>query len=199
MGGEGEDGQQKSFTVKARKCLSSKAFWRTVLVIAILLMMANLFSPAKEQLKHHGFIKGDSNSLDVSNGGANGPDGTPAMNDVDWSQYAYCQYVTTEEYLCNSVMIFESLVRLKAKAERLMMYPEEWVVGNDTPAGRLLAKARDEYEVRLVPIHILHYNDEPTWADSFTKLLAFNQTEYKRVLSLDSDATVLRVCPTSNY
>lgn len=31
-----------------------------------------------------------------------------------------------------------------------------------------------------------------TWAESFTKLLAFNQTQYKRVLNLDSDSTVLQ-------
>lgn len=32
-----------------------------------------------------------------------------------------------------------------------------------------------------------------TWAESYTKLLAFNQTEYDRVLSLDSDSTILQV------
>lgn len=31
-----------------------------------------------------------------------------------------------------------------------------------------------------------------TWADSFTKLLAFNQTNYTRVLSLDSDSVILQ-------
>ncbi len=32
-----------------------------------------------------------------------------------------------------------------------------------------------------------------SWADSYTKLLAFNQTEYDRVLSLDSDSTLLQI------
>ena len=31
-----------------------------------------------------------------------------------------------------------------------------------------------------------------TWAESFTKLLAFNQTQYSRVLSLDSDSVLLQ-------
>ena len=31
-----------------------------------------------------------------------------------------------------------------------------------------------------------------TWAESYTKLLAFNQTDYERVLHLDSDSTVLQ-------
>jgi alpha-N-acetylglucosamine transferase len=30
------------------------------------------------------------------------------------------------------------------------------------------------------------------WAESFTKLLAFNQTQYERLLVLDSDSTILR-------
>ena len=31
-----------------------------------------------------------------------------------------------------------------------------------------------------------------TWTESYTKLLAMNQTQYNRVLSLDSDTTVLQ-------
>lgn len=31
-----------------------------------------------------------------------------------------------------------------------------------------------------------------TWAESYTKFLAFNQTDYRRVLHLDSDSTVLQ-------
>jgi alpha-N-acetylglucosamine transferase len=114
---------------------------------------------------------------------------------IDWSKFAYSQYVTDRKYLCNSLMIFESLHRLGSRAERLMMYPEQWSLD---PAGAsdptLLWKARDEYNVTLVPIRVQHFSGEATWGDSFTKLLAFNQTQYERVISLDSDANVLQVC-----
>lgn len=73
-----------------------------------------------------------------------------------------------------------------------MLYPEQWVISNESRTGQLLVKAQDEYDVRLVPITVQHFDGESTWADSFTKLLAFNQTDYKRVLSLDSDSTVLQ-------
>ncbi|TDZ15070.1 Glucose N-acetyltransferase 1 [Colletotrichum orbiculare MAFF 240422] len=57
---------------------------------------------------------------------------------------------------------------------------------------KLLILARDKYNVKLVPISIQHRaGADPTWADSFTKLLAFNQTRYGRVLSIDSDTTLL--------
>lgn len=113
-------------------------------------------------------------------------------NGVDWSQYAYCQYVTNPDYLCNSVMIFEALDRVGAKASKVMMFPSDWDVTADNEIGRLIRQTQARYNVQLSPIHVQHLSGETTWADSFTKLLAFNQTQYKRVLSLDSDATVLR-------
>ncbi|KAJ3530281.1 hypothetical protein NM208_g9394 [Fusarium decemcellulare] len=116
---------------------------------------------------------------------------------VDWSRFAYVQYVTGEDYLCNSVMIFETLHRLGSKADRLMMYPREVLdpeaEESDNHAGQLLIKAREEYNVKLQPITVQRREgDDLTWADSFTKLLAFNQTQYDRVISLDSDGVVLQ-------
>ncbi|KAM0232542.1 hypothetical protein ACHAPO_007699 [Fusarium lateritium] len=119
------------------------------------------------------------------------------VDDVDWSRFAYIQYVTNEDYLCNSVMIFEQLHRLGSKADRLLMYPKEMLEPDATYSskrgGQLLIRARDEYNVTLQPIEIQHRDgQDETWADSFTKLLAFNQTQYHRVLSLDSDSMVLQ-------
>ncbi|RGP65900.1 hypothetical protein FLONG3_9032 [Fusarium longipes] len=114
---------------------------------------------------------------------------------VDWSQFAYTQYVTNSEYLCNSVMFFEALDRLSSRADRVMMYPSNMIkTENDTSRDAdLLIKARDEYNVKLIPITVQHKdNADATWADSFTKLLAFNQTQYSRVLSIDSDSMILQ-------
>lgn len=115
---------------------------------------------------------------------------------VRWSDFAYVQYVTNPNYLCNSLMILDALYHSKTKADRIMMYPEEWHVAEDnaantSPESKLLAKARDAYQTKLVPIHIQSFEKgDATWKDSYTKLLAFNQTQYKRVMSLDSDAIV---------
>lgn len=84
----------------------------------------------------------------------------PAFEDaqVNWSQFAYTQYVTNAAYLCNSVMIFETLSRLGSKADRVMMYPENMMDAGETnptsEEAKLLAKARDEYKVKLVPVEI---------------------------------------------
>ena len=88
-------------------------------------------------------------------------------------------------------MILEALERLGAQASRVMMYPQEWNVSANTRTAKQLRKACDAYNVQLSPIQIQRADNDFTWGDSFTKLLAFNLTQYKRVLSLDSDATVL--------
>jgi alpha-N-acetylglucosamine transferase len=123
--------------------------------------------------------------------------GSTIPPNVDWSRYAYIQYVTDSAYLCNSLMIFESLHRLGSKAGRLMMYPDEWSSFLGSPDADLLRKAREEYNVSLQPVQIQRLEGDITWGESFTKLLAFNQTQYQRVVSLDSDANVLQVSNVS--
>ncbi|KFY83429.1 hypothetical protein V498_08086 [Pseudogymnoascus sp. VKM F-4517 (FW-2822)] len=114
--------------------------------------------------------------------------------DVDWSRFAYVQYVTDSAYLCNSVMLFEILHRLGSKADRLLMYPSSFKVADDTAEGRLLREAQTKYGAKLQPIKIQRRPGgiSDTWSESYTKLLAFNQTQYSRVLSLDSDSTILQ-------
>ncbi|KAK0620161.1 glycosyltransferase family 8 protein [Immersiella caudata] len=120
---------------------------------------------------------------------------SPAVN---WSRFAYVQYVTTDHYLCNSVMLFERLHQLGSKADRVMLYPDYMLDQHSnspvskTHNARLLIKARDEYNVKLVPIQVqFRKSADETWAESFTKLLVFNQTQYSRVIHLDSDSTLL--------
>lgn len=132
------------------------------------------------------------------------PQAEPDADSVDWSSFAYVQYVTNRNYLCNSLMILEALHRLGTKAERIMMYPEQWQIPETTTAtteeARFLKQARDQYKAKLVPIQVVTFADrgDQTWKDSYTKLLAFNQTQYKRVISLDSDAIVQQVGPLNS-
>ena len=77
---------------------------------------------------------------------------------VVWTEYAYAQYATDTEYLCNSVMIFEALQRLGSKADRLLMYSEAWDQDPGSPENRLLTKAKNEYGVKLMPVEVQHKN-----------------------------------------
>lgn len=77
---------------------------------------------------------------------------------VNWSRFAYTQYATTPDYLCNSVMLFESLRRLNSNASRLLMYPSHIHIaqgqGVESFESRLLRKARDEYNVILKAVQV---------------------------------------------
>ena len=83
----------------------------------------------------------------------------PEQHNTDWSRFAYVQYVTDSAYLCNSVMLFETLHRLgTSRADRVMMYPAHMVDPTATTAtthdGHLLLQARDDFNVKLVPITV---------------------------------------------
>jgi hypothetical protein len=83
----------------------------------------------------------------------------PTADKIDWAKFAYIQYVTGSDYLCNSVMIFESLYNLGSRAKRVIMYPTEMLKDPEATEGKkaegiLLIKARDEYRVELVPIQV---------------------------------------------
>ncbi|RBQ66603.1 hypothetical protein FVER14953_11649 [Fusarium verticillioides] len=92
-------------------------------------------------------------------------------------------------------MFFEALQRLGSQADRVMMVPASMLEPEmeDSSDAYLIKKARDENNVKIVPISIqTHWAGEATWADSYTKLLAFNQTQYDRVMSIDSDSVLLQ-------
>lgn len=140
---------------------------------------------------------------------------------IDWSKLYYVQYVTTPDYLCNALMIWSEIEEIGSRAQRqveliarlaeastdtvgrLLMYPSNWDINaiddynpaqDLTPIARLLQKAQQDYFVKLQPVDVLHQNSsaQETWADSYTKLLAFNLTSFDRVLALDSDGVVLQ-------
>lgn len=87
------------------------------------------------------------------------PKHAPALKykNVNWKHYAYSQYATDSHHICNSLMVFDQLDRLGAKAEKILMYPEDMdlIISNDRDRdSQLLVKARKEYGVKLVPIAV---------------------------------------------
>jgi hypothetical protein len=118
----------------------------------------------------------------------------PAYVDVDWKQFAHVQYATSTDYLCNSLMIFESLKRFGSIADRILLYPPSLLQGSGNDTNRqLLDLATQTYSVKLIPVEEQHKdNVDRIWASSYTKLLAFNQTQYRRLIHLDSDSFILK-------
>lgn len=123
---------------------------------------------------------------------------------VDWHRFAYSLYATDSHSLCNAILIFAALKQFGSKADRVLLYPQEWDVTIHSATDRnsqLLAMARDKYKVILYPVQLLGENGaaaagtlnaESSWDTSITKLLAFELVWYDRVLHLDSDITLLK-------
>jgi hypothetical protein len=124
---------------------------------------------------------------------------------VDWNSYAYSLYATDAHSLCNAILVFDSLKRLGSRAERVLLYPQQWdtyVASNTDRTSQLLKIARDDYNVNLMPIGLLGQDgatqpaeglsSESSWDASITKLRAFDLTPWKRVLHLDADITLLK-------
>lgn len=122
---------------------------------------------------------------------------------IDWSKYAYVQYVSSPAYLCSALMIFSELDEVSSRAKRVLLYPSDWNVNavdeydealDLTPSARLLQLAQQKYGVTLHPLDILveEGNQKSKWSGEHANLLSFGLTEYERVLVLDPDSVVLQ-------
>lgn len=118
---------------------------------------------------------------------------------TDWSRYAYVQYCTDVHSMCNAYMVFEALNRLGSKAERVLLYPEQWNAENDDENDRnsqLLIRAKANFGVKLKPTQLLGLDGvaspgtlqtPSTWETSITKLRIFELEQYDRILYFDND------------
>jgi hypothetical protein len=160
----------------------------------------------------HHVWNSSKNRLGVIGGGSL----LPTWSRVNWNEFAYVLHATSSGQACGSLMLAESLHRLGAKPETVVLYAADLGGGDkfpsssssssssSSPPADLLRRATELYGARLEPVQVLSSSTkesegEPnkggnttTWPLSLTKLLAFNQTRYKRVPSLDSDATLLK-------
>lgn len=117
---------------------------------------------------------------------------------IDWSKFAYVNYVTDAAYLCNTLILFEKLkTEYGTKAQLLLLISKDLVdpeqSSNIDLITMLLDKIRsiDNEQIVIKPIdNIVKPQDYTPWNESLTKLLVFNQTEYERIIYLDNDAVL---------
>ncbi|KAL2178393.1 glycosyltransferase family 8 protein [Thermothelomyces heterothallicus CBS 202.75] len=108
-------------------------------------------------------------------------------------RFAYVQYATDINYLCNAIMNFVRLDRHGAHFDRVLIHPRDWAEPGDSPEQIALSRIRSQYpHVQLRPVEVLSTSaGDPTWHKSLTKFHAFALTDYTRVLVFDSDSMVL--------
>ncbi|KAM0253339.1 hypothetical protein ACHAQJ_007289 [Trichoderma viride] len=109
-------------------------------------------------------------------------------------RFAYAQYATDMDYLCNTVINFNRLQRFGIKYDMVLIYPRAWDDGSaNTREAKAIRNLRASHlDIILRPFDILSTEKgDSTWHDSLTKFHAFALTEYTRVLAFDSDSLVL--------
>lgn len=70
------------------------------------------------------------------------------------SSFAYIEYATNLEYLCNAVMTFESLQRLGCSGSRVLLHPSDISPDDNSTEGYLLQKVSNDYGVELKAIEV---------------------------------------------
>lgn len=112
----------------------------------------------------------------------------------DWTKMAYVQYATDYSHICSAVINFERLKALKVEADFLFIYSGNKTTDADERKTErlMLSKIEDVgAQIKYVPKIDLP-SKSSYWSESFTKLYAFDLTEYDRVIFLDSDSLVLQ-------
>jgi hypothetical protein len=99
-------------------------------------------------------------------------------------------------------MLLSEVKETYSPALRVLVYPSDWSLKavNElhpsrplTHVARLLNFAVDEFKIVLQPTDLLreHNRGHAIWTNSYLDLLAFNLTQYDRVIVFDTDSTLL--------
>lgn len=114
-------------------------------------------------------------------------------NFIDWSKFAYVNYVAQEDYLCNTLIMFKALKdEYKTKAKLVLLLAEGMVNeshGNENLLEKIKNLDKDQVIVKMVePIY--KADDYTAWKASLTKLDVFGLTEFDRIVYMDNDANL---------
>ncbi|CAH01694.1 glucose N-acetyltransferase [Kluyveromyces lactis] len=113
---------------------------------------------------------------------------------IDWDKFAYVNYITDFEYLCNTLIQFRKLNDSGSKAKLLALVTDTLVNKSkeNKEVEALLNKIKsvsDRVAVTEVG-SVIQPNDHTPWSKSLTKLAIFNLTDYERIIYMDNDAII---------
>ncbi|AMD18702.1 HBL200Wp [Eremothecium sinecaudum] len=115
---------------------------------------------------------------------------------IDWKKYAYVNYATNINYLCNTLMLFQNLITFGTKADLLLLLSSSLVDTQyekyhevQSMCKKLSQIAPDRVVIKTVD-SLIKPGDFTSYSESLTKLLVFKQNEYERVIYMDSDSVV---------
>jgi alpha-N-acetylglucosamine transferase len=112
------------------------------------------------------------------------------LDGVNWSRFAYALYATSESFMCNVMMKFAELRKHGSRASMVMLVNQEYLDEVNSPTQfKMLTEFSKKYSVKLKSTKVIQLKGNPNkaWQSSFTKLMVFNETDYDRIIYMDSD------------
>lgn len=126
---------------------------------------------------------------------------------VDWNRLAHIQLVRTHHEVCNALMVFGELHRLKSPARRVLLFPQAWAAEKKARRGdvsdpfldttrRLLRSAVRRYKVELRPTSpVIEGSGEEARPDIYSLASAFALSDFDRVMSIETPGLLLDASP----
>ena len=115
------------------------------------------------------------------------------LDGVDWEKLAYVFYATSESHVCNVLMKFAELRNYGSRAQFELLIGRHLMDEAKKPAlYKQLTDFAKQHKVIFKPVDVIHMEGGPEviWENAFTKLLVFNETQYDRIIYMDSDAVL---------
>ncbi|THV67490.1 hypothetical protein D6D29_10321 [Aureobasidium pullulans] len=116
---------------------------------------------------------------------------------VNWQNLAHVQLVTNHHDVCNAILLFGDLARLKSPARRILLFPQAWAMEKQAAkhdmidpymdsTRRLLRRAARRYNVELRPIS----SSAGQEGDAFSIASLWGLTDLERVMLLQTPGLI---------
>ena len=125
---------------------------------------------------------------------------------VNWKRLAHVQLARTHHDVCNSIMVFGELHRLKSPARKVLLFPKSWAAEKQSEKGamsdpfmdssrRLMRMAARRYGVELRPVDPVSESTTDGVPSTYSLISAYALTDFDRVLAIETPGLLLDASP----
>jgi hypothetical protein len=125
---------------------------------------------------------------------------------VDWKRLAHVQLARTHHDVCNSIMVFGELHRMKSPARKVLLFPKSWAAEKEAVKGgmndpfmdssrRLMRMAARRYGVELRPVDPISESTEDGIPSTYSLASAYGLTDFDRILNIETPGLLLDASP----
>lgn len=129
-----------------------------------------------------------------------------AGSSVNWKRLAHVQLARTHHDVCNSIMVFGELHRMKSPARKVLLFPKSWAAEKEAGKGamsdpfmdssrRLMRMAARRYGVELRPVDPITESTEDGVPHTYSLLSAYGLTDFDRVLNIETPGLLMDASP----